>query len=140
MYVASTRSLAVLEMAVHLHRSAILESFVLIPCQLDEWLVSAVDRGALPADWRSDPPPSELAAVGDTWIREHRSPALAVPSAVIPEELNYLLNPAHPRFPQIRIGVPQAFEFDRRLIEPRKRGRRVVEAAVTVSPARVQLG
>lgn len=115
-YVASTRSLAVLEMAVHLDRSAVLESFVLIPCQFDDRLVTSIGRAALPARWRSDPPPAELATVGDAWIRERRSPALAVPSAIIDEELNYLLNPLHPHFSQIRIGVPQAFEFDRRLI------------------------
>jgi RES domain-containing protein len=57
-----------------------------------------VDRAALPARWRRDPPPAELAFVGDAWIRERRSPVLAVPSAIVDEELNYLLNPRHTHF------------------------------------------
>jgi RES domain-containing protein len=40
---------------------------------------------------------------------------LAVPSAVIPQELNYLLNPLHSRFKRIRVGAPEAFRFDARL-------------------------
>jgi RES domain-containing protein len=40
---------------------------------------------------------------------------LAVPSAVIPHELNYLLNPRHPHFKRIRVGRPEPFSFDPRL-------------------------
>ncbi len=116
-YVASTRSLAALEMAVHLDRSTLLASFVLIPCHFDERLVTAVDRSRLPAYWRRDPPPPELAGVGDAWVKEARSAVLAVPSAIIDEETNFLLNPVHPDFSQIRIGDPQEFEFDQRLIK-----------------------
>jgi RES domain-containing protein len=42
---------------------------------------------------------------------------LAVPSAVIPQELNYLLNPLHPQFKQIRVGRPEPFRFDPRLLK-----------------------
>jgi RES domain-containing protein len=116
-YVAGTRSLAVLEMAVHLDRSTLLASFVLIPCEFDDRLVRAVDRKALPAQWRLEPPIPALAAIGDTWVKQAQSAVLAVPSAIIEEETNFLLNPAHPDFLQIRIGHPQTFEFDQRLIK-----------------------
>jgi RES domain-containing protein len=116
-YVASTRSLAALEMAVHLDRATLLGSFVLIPCEFGERLVAMVDRHALPAQWRRDPPPPELPTIGDAWIRRAQSVALAVPSAIIDEEINFLLNPAHPDFPKITIGAPQSFEFDERLIK-----------------------
>jgi RES domain-containing protein len=115
-YVASTRSLATLEMTVHFDRSALLASFVLIPCEFEERLVTALDQAALPARWRRDPPPPELATIGDAWVKQARSAVLAVPSAIIDKESNFLLNPAHPSFSQIRIGDPQDFEFDQRLI------------------------
>lgn len=115
-YVSSSRSLAVLEMAVHLDASALLASFVLIPCEFEERLVTAVDRRALPAGWRGDPSPPELAAIGDGWVKQARSAVLAVPSTIVEEESNFLLNPAHPAFSQVRIGEPQNFEFDERLI------------------------
>ncbi len=116
-YVATTRSLAVLEMAVHLDRSTLLSSFVLIPCEFDERLVTTVAPDTLPAQWRHDPPPSELAQIGDTWAQAARSAILAVPSAIIEEETNFLLNPAHPDFSTIHIGKPQDFEFDQRLLK-----------------------
>ena len=85
-YVASTRSLAALEMVVHLDRATLLASFVLIPCEFDERLVTVVDRRLLPAHWRADPPPPELAAIGDGWVKQATSAVLAVPSAIIDEE------------------------------------------------------
>ena len=115
-YVASTRSLAALEMAVYFDRSTLLGAFVLIPCRFNERLVAKVDRRRLPAGWRSDPSPRELATIGDAWVREAASAVLAVPTAIIDEETNYLLNPAHSDFAAIRIGNPHDFEFDQRLI------------------------
>jgi RES domain-containing protein len=116
-YVASTRSLAALELAVHLDRSTVLSSFVLIPCEFDERLVTRVSVGRLPADWRRDPAPPELARIGDTWANAATSAALEVPSAIIEQEMNYLLNPRHPDFPKISIGKAADFEFDARLIK-----------------------
>lgn len=116
-YVASTRSLAALEMTVHLDRSTLLSSFVFIPCEFDERLVAAVAHDRLPAQWRRHPPPPELAQIGDAWVKAAQSAALAVPSAIIKDETNFLLNPAHPDFSRIRIGAPQDFEFDQRLIK-----------------------
>ncbi len=116
-YVASSRALAILEMAVHLDNATLLTSFALIPCTFHERLVTGIDRRALPAQWRQDPSPAELAAIGDKWVAQARSAVLAVPSAIVDDETNFLLNPAHPRFADIEIGEPSDFEFDRRLIK-----------------------
>jgi RES domain-containing protein len=116
-YVASTRPLAVLEMAVHLDRSTLLASFVLLPCEFDERLLTTLDKADLPVHWRRDPAPPELAVIGNAWVTAARAAVLAVPSAIIEDETNFLLNPAHPDFSKIRIGDPQAFEFDPRLIK-----------------------
>ena len=53
--------------------------------------------------------------MGTTWAREGKTAVLAVPSAVIPQERNYLLNPLHPSFSRIRIGAAQPFAFDPRM-------------------------
>ncbi len=116
-YVSSTRALAALELAVHLDRSALLASFVLIPCEFDETLVAKLDAAALPKQWRRYPPLPELAAIGDGWVKQAQSAVLSVPSAIISDETNYLLNPAHPDFSRIRVGKALAFEFDQRLIK-----------------------
>lgn len=116
-YVASTRSLAALEMAVHLDRSTLLSTFVLIPCEFDERIVTAVAHDTLPAQWRRNPSPPELAQIGDVWVKSAESAVLAVPSAIIEQETSFLLNPAHPDFSKIKVGKPQDFEFDPRLIK-----------------------
>jgi len=115
-YVASSRALAALEELVHLDRSTLLSSFVLIPCEFDERLVTDLDLTLLPDEWRRDPPSSELAAIGDAWIRKPGSAVLAVPGAIIEGEKNFLLNPAHPDFFEIKIGDSAGFDFDQRLV------------------------
>lgn len=114
-YVASTRALAVLELAVHLDRSTLLASFVLIPCKFAERLVTRLDRAVLPSHWRRNPAPPELASIGDAWIKQAQSVVLAVPSAIIEEEMDYLLNPGHADFSAITVGHPEPFEFDQRM-------------------------
>ena len=70
----------------------------------------------LPANWRVTPPPAETMEIGDRWVQERRSAVLALPSAICPDDTNFLLNPEHPDFKQIRIHSPINFDFDPRLL------------------------
>jgi RES domain-containing protein len=116
-YAAGSQSLAALELLVHMDRASLLSAYSLIPCEADaDLLARTIDRSTLPPDWRVSPPPQALAAIGDAWIRDCTSVALAVPSAVVPDEPIHLLNPAHPAFDGLRIGTAHAFELDARLI------------------------
>lgn len=71
--------------------------------------------GALPANWRAEPVTAESQAFGAEWAEAGRSAVLAIPSAIIPDEENYVLNPAHPDFKKIGISAPTPFVFDPRL-------------------------
>ena len=53
---------------------------------------------------------------GDGWLASGRALALAVPSAIVPEESNYLLNPAHARFHRLKFGRPVPFILDPHLV------------------------
>jgi RES domain-containing protein len=68
----------------------------------------------LPANWRDNPAPPALAAIGDSFARECRAAILVVPSALAPAESNWLINPQHPSFIQIRIHAPEPFHYDPR--------------------------
>ncbi len=114
-YTAESQSLATLEMLVHLDSPELLAKYVLIGVEFDQALVRPIDPTTLPRRWRSDPPPPEVRAVGDEWIRAGSSPVLQVPSALVPGESNFLLNPAHVDFPKLRFGKPLDFYFDPRL-------------------------
>jgi RES domain-containing protein len=82
---------------------------------LDDTLPEIFPVRTLPPDWRTEPPPPSTRQIGDTWVRDGRSAILALPSVIIPGELNYVLNPFHPDFKKISIGKPEKFTFDPRL-------------------------
>ena len=77
--------------------------------------ITTIKQSDLPSNWRVSPAPSELQEIGDDWLNKLKSAILAVPSVIIPEEKNYLLNPAHRDFPSLRMTKPIKFEFDGRL-------------------------
>jgi len=115
-YVSSTASLAVLEMLVHLGSEALLNTYSLWHVQFDESLVRKLDPVELREDWRSSPPPFEVQNIGDLWAKKRTSVILQVPSVIVPQESNYLINPRHPDFAQVRIGEPEQFALDSRLL------------------------
>jgi RES domain-containing protein len=90
-------------------------AYVLIPVDFNGALVTDLSRGKLPVDWRQSPPSPATQILGDTWVDQKESAILRVPSALVPEEYNYLFNPAHPDFGQLRIGTPQDYSVDPRL-------------------------
>ena len=58
----------------------------------------------------------ETMQIGDDWVHAGRSVALAVPSVLVPSEMNFLLNPKHPDFKKIKISQPVDYRFDSRLL------------------------
>ncbi len=115
-YGADSIALAALELLVHLRRPEVLAQYVVFHFELVDDQVLGLSQDALPTDWRDDPPPPSTAEIGDEWVDSAASLALAVPSVVIPQQLNFLLNPAHPGY---RVVVDPAvsfpFEYDPRL-------------------------
>jgi RES domain-containing protein len=114
-YTAGNLALASLEMVVNLPSPALLQEFVRIPIQFELQLVQILPDTELPRDWNSRPISPSTRAVGDRWVKERRSAVLRVPSVVVPEEYNYLLNPAHPDFVRICIDQTEIYHFDPRL-------------------------
>lgn len=111
-YLASTLSLAALEILVHSKRPEDLMSYVHLRLRVDE---NQILRADLPDDWRLSPAPPSTQKLGDLWIKEKRSLIMEVPSVIIPEESNFLLNPEHPEFKNLEIEEAKAFSFDSRL-------------------------
>ena len=121
-YVSATASLAALEYFVNLDVEDAPRDLVLIPTDVLESLtVEEVRLETLPSDWRRAPPPEALARLGTEWARQRRSPVLSVPSAVVPLERNYLLNPNHRAIASIVVGRPAPFALDPRLWKVRRR-------------------
>lgn len=70
----------------------------------------------LPSDWNAPGWPAASQEFGTEWQEERRSVVLRVPSVVVPGEFNYVINPEHPQFSELRIGTAQDFPLDRRLL------------------------
>jgi RES domain-containing protein len=75
-----------------------------------------VDAARLPSNWRDYPAPPELQTLGLAWLHARSSAVLSVPSAVIPDERNYLINPEHEHFRSVACGTSRAFDIDLRLL------------------------
>ena len=63
------------------------------------------------------PPSHSTQRMGDAWAAENLSAVLRVPSGLIPGKRDYLINPAHRNFSKLKIGAPEPFEFDPRLLK-----------------------
>lgn len=112
-YASSSLALAAMESFVHLGEDGLHIRFVVFSIGIPD---AVTVRRCLrpPRGWRAEPPGEQSMRYGSTWLRSGRSAVLEVPSAVVPSESNFLLNPLHPDFRKLRISRPQPFSFDPR--------------------------
>lgn len=115
-YTSGSLSLAALELFVHVDIDIAPVDLMAIQADVpDSLAIEAIKIESLPKDWRRYPEPETLKDIGTAWAAKASTVILAVPSVVIPEERNYLLNPAHRDFKRIRIHKPTPFRFDPRM-------------------------
>jgi RES domain-containing protein len=115
-YGSSTIALAILEVLAQSRNTEELSTFSLAAADVPHELITVFSIADLPPGWRDEKAGRPSMAIGDTWKRRGESVALAVPSAIVVAEQNYLLNPDHPDFHRITIHEPEPFEFDPRLL------------------------
>ncbi|OGA44468.1 MAG: hypothetical protein A3G24_23110 [Betaproteobacteria bacterium RIFCSPLOWO2_12_FULL_62_13] len=114
-YTAGSQSLAMLEMLVQ--DEPLRARYVMIPVRIPSGVrVDHLKIADLPRDWRDPAAREQLQTIGTEWAKKRTAAILAVPSAVIPSEINYLLNPLHSDFKRIEIGKPEPFVTDLRLL------------------------
>lgn len=115
-YTSGTLSLAALEVFVHMEVEDVATMLACIWIEVPtEVKIEYLEVARLPPGWRNIPAPAILATMGDNWFRSAATAILAVPSVVIPNECNYLINPSHPDFVKLTVESPQPFELDPRL-------------------------
>jgi len=114
-YAAENRALAALEVLVHVAGADRRLQFVVFELAIPGELVLTLPHKDLPADWQSRAPAASTQAIGTAWQKGGRSPALLVPSVLVPGESCVLLNPAHPDTAKIMVNFPTGFVFDGRL-------------------------
>ncbi len=118
-YTGSSRSLATLELVVH--RNNIMPAFayrvMIISIADEEELITLIFQSNLPKNWRSDTVYPALQEIGSDWYKSKQSLILKVPSAIIAQEYNYLINTKHPDFAgKVNLVRTENYFWDERLV------------------------
>jgi len=115
-YTASSRSLACLENVVHRSRFGLNQLFnvMTIDCP-DSVNIKTISLDNLPANWTNFDQMYTTQQIGNEWIKKQESAVVQIPSSIIEEEFNYLLNPEHPDFKNIKLVKTASFVFDERI-------------------------
>ncbi|WP_280564166.1 RES family NAD+ phosphorylase [Chromohalobacter sp. 48-RD10] len=115
-YLASSQSLAMLEVMLHLDDYRLLESYALLEVNFHSNALMYLPEDGLRDDWMVEPASASTAEIGDSWLESHSSLVLAVPSVVVPRETNYLVNPDHADFQALVNGAKEVvFSPDKHL-------------------------
>lgn len=116
LYTSEHLSLCVLELLVHLDYQFINNDFGFIEIEIpDNIMIPKVKPSILKQDWRRNPPLSFIQDYGTNWLLSQKSLVLKVPSAVLPNESNILINPNHIQFSEIKIVRKGSLDIDSRV-------------------------
>jgi RES domain-containing protein len=112
-YLAETPASALLEVCVHTSANDIPPEFTLLKIEGPEIDVPSVREDSLPKDWRTGL--KSTRDLGSAWLGKKESVLLRVPSAIVPETVNFLFNPSHVQAKKFRITNTFLYPFDPRL-------------------------
>jgi RES domain-containing protein len=125
-YTAESRALATLEVSVHMDLSEDLpKDRFYVEIEIPD-IVEIVElpTDELPEDWDSKPPILETQYIGDDFVAQKVAAVLKVPSSIVPQEYNYLINPNHADSSKIEVISIQRLQFDSRFEQRRDKGTR----------------
>ena len=118
LYTASSRALAVLEVAVHVPFGIMPINYYMVMIDVpDSSNIFQIKAGDLPKNWNRNPIVKASQYIGDDFLIKNDYLALQVPSATVAGDFNYVINPAYPDFGSIKIISTEPFEFDSRLFK-----------------------
>lgn len=118
LYTATHISLAALETVVHLGLEGLpLNRYLVrIDVPADVWKVRKMDApNTLPVGWEARPPGKVSLDAGDAWLKGGQSALYEVPSVIVPEEFNVLVNPNHADAKRIKATKVRLWQYDARL-------------------------
>jgi RES domain-containing protein len=114
-YTSLNISLSLLELLIHSVSYEEIRANNLAVIELPDDAVSEITLVQLKSNWQSDEDYSRY--IGDEFLSSQSSLLLKVPSVIIPEEKNILINPKHKDFKKIKIRSAKHFKFDVRLFK-----------------------
>ncbi|MBS1503635.1 MAG: RES family NAD+ phosphorylase [Bacteroidetes bacterium] len=115
LYLASSRSLAILESLAHIVPTNIPDDLVMLTIETPNDYLE-IDAKSLPPYWSEDRASNALKQIGNAFLQENEHLLLKIPSVIVPEEYNYLMNPLHVNINQVKVLNQSGFHFDGRLL------------------------
>lgn len=116
LYTSQSVALCTVEIAVHTPLGNIPTDYTLVTLEIpDDLPLEELTSGDLPVDWKALPHSHSTQLIGDGFVSAGKNAILKVPSAVIPGEYNFLVNPSHPESNRIQVITTEPYEFDSRL-------------------------
>lgn len=117
-YASDSLALASLEILVHCEPDLIPTDLIAIEINVpNNVAVAELSDRALPRSWRRYPAPASLQRLGNEWLDRNSACVWRVPSALVPSESNFLINPSHPDARKLRVVRKAPFQFDPRLVD-----------------------
>lgn len=118
-YTAESRALSLLEISVHLDlKNELPQDRYIVKIEIpDNVNFQVLNIEQLPKNWNAKPPSLITQYIGDDFIKKGDAGVLRVPSAIIPQEYNFLINPLHPEANRINVISKTPLHFDERLIK-----------------------
>lgn len=117
LYTSGSRALALVEVLVHLTNAFLPLNYQLISIYIPDNSIIELSTKSLPDDWKSIEPSDSTKKIATKWLINNEYLALRVPSVVVEGEFNYLINPLHIDFQQIKVLKIENFSFDDRLLK-----------------------
>jgi RES domain-containing protein len=116
LYTATSRSLALLEALVHLKQSSNIIKWYILTIEMPDLptISSVIKFEKLPKDWAVNE--SVTKYIGSKFILDKQLLFMEVPSIIIPEENNVIINPKHQYFNKVKIKQNKLLRLDKRLV------------------------
>lgn len=114
-YTGESRALCTTEIAVHTPLGIVPQDYYLQTIELPTVPILKIDHNSLETNWRDFPHNLSTKSKGDEFIKSGEYLISQVPSAVIQDEYNYLINPFHPDYSKVELVQVEEFRFDKRL-------------------------
>ena len=109
-YLAETPAFALLEVCVHTSANDVPPKFTLLKIEGSDIKVPSIAMKALPEDWRTRLQVTR--DLGTAWLKKNQNILLRVPSALVPETVNFLFNPSHTQAKKFRVRDVFSYPFD----------------------------
>ena len=115
LYTSESRALALLEFTVNTNINDIPRALSIVTIDLGKAGMQELKEAQLPGDWRAFPAPASTKKFGTLLLKAAKAAIIKIPSAIIPNEFNYILNPLHTKHKSFKIIDIADYAYDLRI-------------------------